>query len=77
MDKFIIMAGIPNRFTFNEDGSENLVKMMQGNIMLNSKLHKGSTFTVELPRVVEVDTNGEPMDKTLCLDIENMPASKR
>jgi predicted LPLAT superfamily acyltransferase len=30
LDKFIIMADIPNRFTFHEDGSENLVKMMQG-----------------------------------------------
>ncbi len=30
LDKFIITAGIPNQFTFKEDGSENLVKMMQG-----------------------------------------------
>ncbi len=30
LDKFIIMAGIPNKFTFHQDGSENLVKMMQG-----------------------------------------------
>jgi predicted LPLAT superfamily acyltransferase len=29
LDKFIIMAGIPQRFTFHHDGSENLVKMMK------------------------------------------------
>ncbi len=57
--------------------THSLVKLMHGNIKLSSQVDRGSTFTVEIPRTVEVDPNKVQVSSLVYLDTETTDIASR
>ncbi len=57
--------------------THSIVHMMQGSIRLESRIGKGSTFVVEIPRVVKVDPNQSQLSQRLYSDTRTIGIAKR
>jgi CheY-like chemotaxis protein len=55
--------------------SRKFCQMMGGDIRVSSQLGEGSTFTIELPRIVQCDADGSPLGPAAAADVVDITQS--